>query len=255
MFVRSLHVVLLSLLLLGVAPARGEHATIAVAASFRAVALELANRLERATDHGFTVVSGSTGKLYAQIINGAPFDIFMAADVARPLRLMEDGLVSRGVEVYALGQLALWRPGGGAPPVLADLSTPGTGRVALANPRLAPYGAATKSLLVNAGLWPRIASRRVLADNIGATHGLVAAGAASVGFVALSTLVASDTPENQYTIMPADRHPPIEQGGVLLKQGADNPAAVAWFEAINRADFRALLTAQGFALPSNGGAP
>lgn len=207
------------------------HASVAVASNFAAPMKQLAADFERQTGHTLTISTGATGKFYAQIRNGAPFDVLLAADDATPARLMREGAaVAR--QTYAIGRLVLWSA---TPGYVTDgdgaLRARRFKRLAIANPRLAPYGAAALETLTRLGLADALAPRFVVGENIAQTHQFVASGNAELGFVALSQV----TQDGRLTggsawIVPASLHAPIRQDAVLLKRGADNDAARALFD-------------------------
>lgn len=225
-------------------------ATIAVAANFRHVALQIAEVLEAETPHRYRIVAGSTGALYAQIRNGAPFDVFLAADLARPEWLYDEGLTTAdGVLTYATGRLALWMPDAEETVTADSLLGPGVRRIAIANPQLAPYGAAAESFLKGLGLLDKVRPRLVLAGNVSATYSLVASGNAEVGLVAASTLLEAGVAESAFTLAPVGSHRPIEQGAVLLARAAENAAAHYWYEWLQSDNMVPLLQAAGYQVP------
>lgn len=243
--------VVYSLLLLVAIPARSEEATIAVAANFRDVALQIARAIEAESDHRYQVISGSTGALYTQIRNSAPFDVFLAADLARPTWLFEEGMTTAdGVRVYAVGQLALWRPALSAGKPDDVIANPQLRRIAMANPQLAPYGAAAEAYLESTGLMEGVRRRLVMAGNVSATYSLVATGNADIGLVAASTLREAGVPASEYDLLPHTAYPPIEQSMVLLLRGKDNAAARHWFEWLQGPDMVPLLEQAGYRLPT-----
>lgn len=212
----------------GTAPAHAAEATIAVAANFASTADKLAKAFKAESGETVVIASGSTGQLYAQIQQGAPFDLFLAADQVRPELLHKDGTAAQAPFTYATGRLALWSPDPAAIPEdgavflgLAKLE-----RISIANPKLAPYGMAAKESLTALGLWQTYEQRIVMGQNIAQAFQVVAAGGAPAGFVALSQLLAA--PENlrgSHWTVPTGLHTQIRQDAVLLKRGAGNPAA------------------------------
>ncbi len=197
-----------------------ETLVVAVAANFHQTGQALADAFESLTGHQVTVVPGSTGKHYAQIVNGAPFDIFLAADSAYPQRLEEESLALPATRfTYAGGTLVLWSPE-------ADLVDP-EGRIleravfrhlSLANPDLAPYGAAARQVLETLGLWESLQSKIVWGESIGQAFQFVASGAADLGFVALSQIKAHARKEWAGSMwrVPQELYRPIEQQAILL---------------------------------------
>lgn len=165
-----------------------------------------------------TISVGSTGKLFAQIRQGAPFDLFFAADEARPLRLHKEGLSIGANQRYTLGALVLWHPHSLHAASLTE-RLHGAGRIAMPNPALAPYGLAAEQTLRNLGLSQELAAQLVKAENVGQSYAMVASGNASVGFVALSQVQQSAIAAAAYTRIPAAMHAPIAQHVVALKTG------------------------------------
>ena len=177
-------------------PAHAGEARIAVASNFNTAIHALKPKFEDATDHTLTVSTGSTGKLYAQIRNGAPFDVFLAADSRRPRKLAEAGALARnGRFTYAEGRIALWSPD---PDRVQGPSTLAAGdfrHLAIANPETAPYGLAAKQTLTDLGHWSEFQDRLVRGENIGQAHQYVASGTPGLGFVALSQISGPNRPD------------------------------------------------------------
>jgi molybdate transport system substrate-binding protein len=231
-------------------PAAGEEAVIAVAANFSEVVERLAADFERQSAHRLTLVAGSTGKLYAQIANGAPFDVFLAADQERPERLEKEGLAVAGSRfTYATGRLTLWsrEPGRVGDDGAATLRQGEFRRLAIANPALAPYGAAAKQALENLGLWERFADRIVMGETIGQAHALVASGNAELGFVALSAVLSPrhGAPGGRWDV-PAGLYAPILQEAVLLARAAGNPAARGFLGFLRSEQAEAVIQSYGY---------
>lgn len=220
---------------------------VAVAANFANTAQALAQRFEAVSGHTLRLASGSTGKHYSQIHHGAPFDAFFAADAERPQLLEAEGLAIPGTRfTYAIGRLVLWSP----QPQLIDehglvLTTGRFQHLAIANPRLAPYGRATQQVLEKLGRWQPLQKRLVRGENIGQTYHFVRSGGAQLGFVALSQLLPADTAGSRW-LPPMDLYDPIEQQAVLLR---DTPAGRALFDYLHTADARAVIQAQGYHTP------
>jgi molybdate transport system substrate-binding protein len=233
------------------APAAGGEATVAVAANFAEVVERLEERYERATGHALTVAIGSTGKLYAQIANGAPFDVFLAADQARPERLEEEGLaVPASRFTYATGRLTLWsrEPGRVGSDGAATLEEGDFRLLAIANPELAPYGAAARQALERLGLWQGLSGKLVMGETIGQAYAMVASGNAELGFVALSYVVSprNDAPGSRWDV-PADLYAPIRQDAVLLRRAAGNAAARGFLDFLRSREAKDLVEAYGYA--------
>lgn len=240
-------------LLVGLAPAQpalAAEATIAVAANFSEVVEKLQADFEKATGNELTIVIGSTGKLYAQISNGAPFDVLLAADRKRPERLETEGRAVAGSRfTYAVGRLTLWSPEAGR--VAADgaetLRAAKFRSLALANPALAPYGEAARQTLEHLGLWKALEPKIVMGENIGQAHALVASGNAELGFVALSYVLSprNDRPGSRWDV-PTELYTPIRQDAVLLTRAADNPAAQAFLAFLKSRPARKLIESYSY---------
>ena len=217
-------------LLLASWSAQAAQATVAVAANFAEPLRALAAVLEKTTGHRLEIVVGATGRLYAQIANGAPFDLFLAADQATVAKAESEGLTVPGSRfLYATGQLVLWS----ARPDLVDkqgqvLRQDGWRRLAVANPRTAPYGAAAMQTLAQLGLTQALAPRLVQGESIAQTYNFAHTGNAELAFVALSqVLEGGRLKSGSMWVVPAQYHEPIRQDAVLLKRGARNEAARA----------------------------
>jgi molybdate transport system substrate-binding protein len=225
---------------------------VAVAANFAGAAEAIAAGFSQASGHSAVITTGATGKLYAQIVEGAPFEVLLSADSATPARLEADGLAVAGAGfTYAVGGLTLWSADAGrigADPKMA-LSDPELRFVAIANPDLAPYGLAAREALQRMGLWDGLQERIVQGQNIGQAFGLVQTGAAELGFVARSAL---DVPGAEFGgsrwDVPQALFAPLRQDAALLSAGANNPAAVAFMAYLAGDDARAVIEAYGYGL-------
>jgi molybdate transport system substrate-binding protein len=235
--------------------ARADTVNVAVAANFAAPAKALAQILRQTTGHTASLSFGATGTFTAQIENGAPFDVLMAADAKSPARLEAQGLVVAGSSLtYAVGRLALWS----AQPGLVDdqgqvLSGGRFGKLAIANPKLAPYGAAALQTLEKLSLAAQLQPKLVLGESIGQTYQFVASGNASLGFVALSQVMAGGklTTHGSSWVVPDELHAPITQDAVLLRHGANNPAARAWMALLRAPAGQDLIRGYGYAVPDH----
>ena len=242
---------LLTSCLMALAPAMAQagSAQIAVAANFAEPIKALAAQLQRTTGHTIRVSLGATGTLYAQIINGAPFDAFLAANREAPEALEKDGLASPGSRfTYARGQLVLWsaQPGR-VDPQGAVLKRSDLGKVAYANPKTAPYGAAAVQLMASMGLSEALQPRLVQGQGIGQTFAFVHSGNADVGFVALSQVMEKgQLKSGSMWQPPTDLYAPIEQDAVVLQRGANNPAAAALMQLIKSPQGQALILSHGY---------
>lgn len=231
---------------------RPEHVTVAVAANFAKTAGQLAQMYQAANPQAEIRFSpGSSGKLHAQIENGAPFDIFLSADAERPALLEQNGHTVPGTRfTYALGRLVLWSndaklAGKDCRQALIDLEFR---HVALANPKTAPYGVAAVAVLEKFKIGPqRLGPLVVQGENIAQTLQFVASGSAQLGFVALSQLNDPVVPAGTCRWdIPADLHPPIVQQAVLLKRAAANKAAAGFYEFLKTDAARKLIASHGY---------
>ncbi len=225
-----------------------EEALVAVATNFVTTLETLLPEFEAANHHEVRIAGGSTGKLYAQILRGAPFDAFLAADQERPQRLEATGHALPGSRfTYARGRLALWSRdtqaimGDG----IAALSGAEFRKLAIANPRTAPYGAAAKEALEALGLLESLATRLVMGENVGQAYAFVATGSAELGLVALSG-VLSHNPAGSRWDVPSDLHAPIRQDAVLLVRGESNPVARELFAYLRSPEVKKRISALGY---------
>jgi molybdate transport system substrate-binding protein len=233
------------------AAAHAAEAQVAVAANFAEPIKAIAAVLEKTTGHTLKISTGASGAFYTQIRNGAPFDVFLSADDERPGMLEKDGLAQPGTRfTYATGKLVLWsvRPGRvdseGAVLRAADL-----GKVAFANPRTAPYGAAAVQVMEKLGLKDALAPKLVQGESIGQTFAFVKTGNADVGFVAMSqVLEGGRLKEGSMWVIPQASYDPIRQDAVLLKKGADNEAARALLKLLQSPNIKDLIRSYGYDL-------
>jgi molybdate transport system substrate-binding protein len=228
--------------------ARAGEVTVAVAANFTQPAKALAQMLRQTTGHAARLSFGATGAFTTQIANGAPFDVLLAADNLAVARLWKEGRAAAAPVTYAIGRLALWS----AQPGLVDargavLDGGRFDKLAIANPKLAPYGAAAMQTLQALGLAAQVAPKLVTGENIGQTYQFVASGNAQLGFIALSQAMRDGEPAGgSLWVVPENLHAPIVQDAVLLQRGADNPAARAWMELLRSPAGQALIRGYGY---------
>lgn len=221
---------------------------VAVAANFTDTTRELITAFAETTGLEASASYGSTGKLYAQIDNGAPFDVFLAADSHRPELLEESGQGVAGTRfTYARGKLVLWSP---EPETFNDpqkwLKDGDFSRLAIANPKTAPYGLAAQEVLTELNFWEPLQDRLVRGDSIAQTFQFVATTNASSGFVALSQVRAWDKKDGSLWHIPQDYYAPINQQGILLGRGEDNDAAHQWLEFLNSDKARGIIENFGY---------
>ena len=207
---------------------------------------EIAPEFEASTGVRLRVSTASTGKLYAQIINGAPFDVLLAADRERPQRLEDNGAAVLGSRfTYARGQLVLWsREVADCRAALDDL---GNGKLAIANPATAPYGLAAREFLQAEGLWQQLQPNLVKGESITQALQFAATGNARLGLVAESMLRSAAVPQATCSWrVPTSAHAPIEQQAVLLRRAADNDAALAFLAFLKSPQGRAIVSRHGY---------
>jgi len=222
---------------------------VAVAANFTAPMKAIAAEFEKATGHKAQLSFGATGKFYAQIRNGAPFQVFLSADDETPAKLEQEGLAVQGSRfTYAVGTLALWS----ARPDFVDakgevLSRGSFAHMAVANPKLAPYGAAAMETLDKLGLTSKLQAKFVQGENIAQTYQFVMSGNAELGFVALSQIMKDGRiGSGSAWIVPAEMHRPIRQDAVILAPGRDNAAANALLRFLRTRAVLAIIRSYGY---------
>ena len=232
------------------AQAAADELVVAVASNFLPTAELLKNRFESASVHRLRFSSGSTGKLYAQIMNAAPYDILLAADAERPRLLEQHGRAVEGSRfTYALGQLAIYS----RDPILAGPACArwqefmGSRKLAIANPALAPYGVAAQQYLEGRGQWQAVQSNLVMGENVSQALQFAVDGGALLGFVAAAQLRAPNLPEATCAeLLPPSTYAAIEQQAVLLKRAANREAAAAFISFLQSEAARRLIVQAGY---------
>lgn len=232
-----------------------DEVSVAVAANFTEAARDLSASFEESTGHRARLSFGSTGQFYAQISNGAPYEVFLAADSTRPRKTERTGHAVVGSRfTYARGTLVLVSDHTGkfddGP---AFLESGDYKRLAIANPETAPYGLAARQALEKLGLWKQLQPKIVRGNSIAQTYQFVASGNADIGFVATSQVVSHEAKDGKTFgsswLVPATLHDPIDQQAVLLTRGADSKAANAYIEFLKSEDARTIIARYGYALP------
>lgn len=232
-------------------PARAEVVRVAVAANFTAPMRAIAAQFARDTGHQARLSFGASGKFYAQIKHGAPFQMLLSADDEIPARLEREGQTVAGTRfTYAIGTLVLWSPR----PDLVDgrgevLKTGAFHKIALANPRLAPYGRAAREVMAGLGLLDTLQPKFVQGENIAQTWQFVSTGNAELGFVALSQVMQKGRiSHGSAWVVPGRLHTPIRQDAVTLAAGKDNAAAAALTQYLKGDRARTIIRAYGYEL-------
>jgi len=229
------------------APAFAGEISVAVAANFTAPANEIAAAFAKSGGDKAVLSFGASGQFYSQIANGAPFQVFLSADAERPVKAEKDGLAVPGTRfTYAIGKLVLWsKTPGLVDPAGAVLAKGGFAKLAIADPTAAPYGLAAIQTMRTLGLYEKLQPRIVQGASITQALQFVDTGAAELGFVALSQVI--DQKGGSRWLVPEVDHEPIVQQAVLLKTGADNPAAKAFLAFLKGPQARAIIEKYGYA--------
>lgn len=233
-------------------PALADDALVAVAANYATAVEAVAAAFTAETGHTLQITTGATGKLYAQIAEGAPFDVLLSADAATPARLEAEGLAVPGQTfTYAIGRLSMWsfdedRIG---TDMRAALTDPATLFIAIANPDLAPYGVAARDAMQAMGVWDTVQGKIAMGQNIGQVFTMADTGAAQIGFVATSAIEGPGLePRGSRLDIPQEMFTPIRQDAALLTFGADNPAALAFMEFLRGDIARGISQSYGYGL-------
>lgn len=220
---------------------------VAVAGNFFKPLKTLATQFESESGHHVAISVAATGKLYAQILHGAPFDLFLAADQKRPASLINKQLAIAGSQfTYAQGQLVLWSNNTQAVDKQGYcLFSPAIDYLAIANPKVAPYGEQSINVLKNLGAYAQLASKLVQGQNIGQTYQYLSSGSIEMGIIALSQVTDNgQITQGSYWLIPESLYQPIKQDAVLLKHGQHNAAALAFLHYLTTP--AALQTIQSF---------
>jgi molybdate transport system substrate-binding protein len=223
---------------------------VAVAANFTAPMQKIAPEFEKASGHKIIASYGSTGKFYAQIKNGAPFEVLLAADDETPTKLgKDDGAVATSQFTYAIGKLVLWS----AKPAIVDangevLKKGSFDHLSIANPKLAPYGTAGIEVMKAMGVYDGLQAKIVTAENISQAQQFVSSGNALLGFVALSQVLKDGAIEGSAWIVPQKLYSPIRQDAIILAKGKDKPAAEALMKYLKGDKAKAVIKSYGYDL-------
>lgn len=237
------------LVLLIATSALADEVRVAVAANFTAPMKLIAAEFERETGHKAVLSFGATGKFYAQITNGAPFDVFLAADDERPAKLEKEGAALAGSRfTYATGKLVLWSAQNGTVDEQGEVLKKGNFRhLAIAAPKLAPYGAAALKTLTRLGLLASLEPKLVQGESIGQTYSFISTGNAELGFIALSQVVeGGKVKSGSMWLVPETFHAPIRQDAVLLTRARANKAAVQLLAFLKTEKARSVIRSFGY---------
>lgn len=224
---------------------------VAVAANFTAPMKVIAAQFEKDTGHKVQASYGATGKFYAQIQNGAPFDILLAADDETPARLdKENATVAKSRFTYAIGKLVLWSPQAGMVDEKGDVLKAGKfDHLSVANPKLAPYGLAAQETLQKLNLFTTLQPKFVTGENIGQTYQFVASGAAPLGFVAMSQVYEDNKLKSGSAwVVPSNLYSPIRQDAVVLTKGGNKAVVTAFIAYLKGNKARAVIRSYGYDL-------
>jgi molybdate transport system substrate-binding protein len=229
--------------------------TVAAASDLQFVFPEIAARFQKETGHSVKLIFGSSSNFFAQIQNGAPFDVFFSADIDYPRKLEASGLTEPGtLYPYAAGKIVLWAPNSSALdlsrglPVLLD---PSVKKIAIANPQHVPYGRAAEAAMRQAGIYDQVAGKLVLGENISQTASFVASGGAEVSILALSLALGPSMKEKgRYAEIPASAYPAIEQAAVVLKISTQKELAGKLLAFLKTQAIQELMRTYGFAAPN-----
>ncbi len=238
-------------------PASAGEVIIAAASDLNFAVKELLNVFEQKTGDQVKLSLGSSGNFFSQIQNGAPYDLYFSADIRYPQKLIESGQgVAGSLYAYAIGRIVLWVPARSPIPIeqkgLEALLDDRIKKIAIANPKHAPYGHAAVAALEKAGLYERVKDRLVFGENISQAAQFVESGAADAGIIALSLALApSMKTAGMYWEIPAEFHPTLEQGVIQLKGARQPTVAKNFMEFLKGSEGRTIMTRYGFVVPES----
>jgi len=229
-----------------------EELTIAAAADLQSVMKEVAARFEKQTGSRVKLSFGSSGNFFAQIQNGAPYDLFLSADLSYPARLEADGLTEPGsLYPYAVGRIVLWVPNRSTIDLAKGLKAvidPALKKLDIANPAHAPYGRAAEAALKNAHVWEEVSAKLVLGENISQTAQFVQSGNADAGILALSLALApAMRSQGRYFEIPQESYPRLQQAAVILRSAKHKELARRYLAFLKSEEIKSLLKGYGFA--------
>jgi molybdate transport system substrate-binding protein len=227
---------------------------VAAAADLQFALQDIVAHFEKESGKSIKLTFGSSGNFFAQLQNGAPFDIFFSANLDYPRKLESAGLIETGSYYeYATGKIVVWVPGSSKLDISAGLQSllnPAVKKIAVANPQHAPYGQAAVAAMKKEGIYDKVSGKLVLGENISQTASFVASGAADVGIVALSLALGPNMKgSGRFTEVPADDYPPIKQACVILKSSQAKGASEDFLRFLRRPEMQEPLRSYGFAVP------
>ena len=252
MGILSIFLNMLVLVGLATSSAHAEKITIAAAADLKFAMDEIVTGFNKGHSRDeVQVVYGSSGKFHTQIQQGAPYDLFFSADIGYPRELARLGLAVSEVKPYAVGRIVLWSADMDASKMtLVSLADPKVVRIAIANPKHAPYGKRAEEALRSAGLWDKVQAKLVFGENISQTAQYVQSGNAQVGIIALSLAVSPElAKKGGHYVIPDKLHQPLEQGFIITRLGADKPLARQFADYMGSKQARSIMAKYGFVLP------
>ncbi len=240
------------LLVIGHTAHAGEKIAIAAAADLKFALDEIVVLFRKAHPvDQIETIYGSSGKFHTQIRQGAPYDLYFSADIAYPRTLETEGFAASEVQPYGVGRIVLWSPLRDVSKMtLNDLADPALQKIAIANPKHAPYGKRAEEALRSAGMWEKIQSKLVYGENVAQTAQFVQSGNAQVGIIALSLALSPElAKQGGYALIPGKLHQLLEQGFIITRRAADNSLALEFAHFMASKDVRAIMTRYGFVLP------
>jgi molybdate transport system substrate-binding protein len=243
---------LVACFLLSASAAHAGKITVAAAADLKFAMDEIVATFKKSNaGEDVEVIYGSSGKFHTQIQEGAPYDLYFSADIGFPQELVKKGLAASEVKPYAFGRIVLWSATLDAARMnLNSLADPKIARIAIANPRHAPYGKRAEEALRAAGVWDKVEPKLVYGENIAATAQFVQTGNAQIGVIALSLALNPElASKGGYWLIPDSLHEPLEQGFIITKRAESNPLAKRFADHMGGKEARAVMTRYGFVLP------
>ena len=249
-----IRIVLIAFLLLSSASAHAESINIAAAADLKFAMDEIISGFNREhTGNQIQATYGSSGRFQTQIRQGAPYDMFFSADIAFPRELAKSGLAASEVRSYGLGRIVLWSSSmNAARMTLTSLNDPKIEKIAIANPKHAPYGKRAEEALRAVALWEKLQQKLVYGENISQTAQYVQSGNAQIGIIALSLALGPElSKKGGYYLIPENLHAPLEQGYIITRRGADKPLVKNFAQYLESKKARSIMARYGFKLPDD----